>query len=219
MSQRALTRRGLLTLWKRPETGRPLDLSPLAPAARLSYSLDPAARSKPRPRPETPPLRPPGALPEPDFLDVCRQCGKCVEACPVQAIRPVAEGPGTGTPVISPRVVPCHLCEGLMCTVACPSGALRPLAGPHDVWMGTAVIDAGECLAYRGVPCRACNDVCPVPGVLRLAPGKRAFVPIAGAENCVGCGLCLRYCPSPDAIRIEPPASGSPGLVRVESAL
>ena len=32
------------------------------------------------------PLRPPGALPEEEFLSVCIRCGRCADACPNQAI-------------------------------------------------------------------------------------------------------------------------------------
>ena len=208
MNPRDLTRRGLLTIWKRPE-----------PERKPVSSPRPAASARPKtPRAPEIALRPPGALPEQEFLDTCRHCGKCVEACPVQAIGLIGDGPGAGTPVIHARVAPCHLCEGLQCTVACPSGALRALFSPRDVRMGTAVIDPGECLAYQGVACRACNDVCPLPGVIALAPGRGVYVPVAGTENCVGCGLCFRYCPSPDAIRIEPLYGGEAGPLRIEPA-
>ena len=32
------------------------------------------------------PLRPPGALPENDFLATCIRCGRCVDACPANAL-------------------------------------------------------------------------------------------------------------------------------------
>jgi ferredoxin-type protein NapG len=182
--------------------------SPVSPEA-------PAACAPPRALPAPHWLRPPGAISEEAFLATCQRCGKCVEACPHDAIVPLADGEAAGTPAIDTRHSPCRLCEGLACTTACPSGALLPLVDPRAVRMGTAVIDAGECLAYRGQPCRTCGEVCPLPGVLGLALGAQAYVPVAGTEDCVGCGLCHRYCPSPWAIRIEPPDGGPPRRVLI----
>ena len=39
-------------------------------------------------------IRPPGALPEAEFLTTCERCRKCVEVCPVDAIFPA--GPDRG---------------------------------------------------------------------------------------------------------------------------
>ena len=36
-------------------------------------------------------LRPPGALPEAEFLEVCYRCGNCVEACPRRCDPAVSE--------------------------------------------------------------------------------------------------------------------------------
>ena len=37
-------------------------------------------------------LRPPGAIPEKDFLKTCIKCGLCVEACPFDTLRLAAPG-------------------------------------------------------------------------------------------------------------------------------
>jgi ferredoxin-type protein NapG len=137
-----------------------------------------------------------------------------VEACPVDAIRPVLGGPAEGTPHIDAQVTACTLCSGLACTRACPSGALVPLA-PCDVRMGTARIDPDRCTAYRGLPCRICVEVCPVPGVLKLSRGKGAAVPAAASQACTGCGLCEEHCPADGAIRVVPLLPGSDGRVRL----
>ncbi|MDE0684147.1 MAG: 4Fe-4S binding protein, partial [Candidatus Poribacteria bacterium] len=34
-------------------------------------------------------LRPPGALPEAEFLEKCHRCGNCVKNCPANAIFPL----------------------------------------------------------------------------------------------------------------------------------
>jgi MauM/NapG family ferredoxin protein len=182
---------------------------------RRPWLREPAAPSDRCAEPALP-IRPPGALPEAAFVDACHRCGACIDACPHQSISFPGDEFGAGAPHVDTRRTPCQLCEGLQCTTACPSGALSPVVNARTIFMGTAVIDEGQCLAYRGAPCRACYDVCPLPGVLELAPGAYGLVPVAGLEHCVGCGMCDRYCPAPAAIRIVPPNADGPTLVRVE---
>jgi len=67
-------------------------------------------------------LRPPGAVPEEEFLALCIRCLKCQKACPTR-LDPVLLTESViaaGTPK---RPTTCHLC--LQCTYACPTGALR----------------------------------------------------------------------------------------------
>ena len=48
-------------------------------------------------------LRPPGALPERQFLETCYRCGNCMDVCPARCIRP---GAAVGVrPVPSCRVI------------------------------------------------------------------------------------------------------------------
>ena len=72
-------------------------------------------------------LRPPGALPEHDFLASCIKCGQCVQVCPVQAIRlaDLVDGFGVGVPYIDARRQACDFsCDAVQCVLACPTGAL-----------------------------------------------------------------------------------------------
>lgn len=58
-------------------------------------------------------LRPPGALPEIDFLKTCIKCGMCVEACPFDTLKLASPGDNKpiGTPYFIPRDIPCYMCD------------------------------------------------------------------------------------------------------------
>jgi ferredoxin-type protein NapG len=76
-----------------------------------------------------PVLRPPGALPEREFLRTCYRCGSCMDACPAHALQPVQgeDEDLAGTPQLDPDLQTCDNCPALPCVHACPSGALaRP---------------------------------------------------------------------------------------------
>ncbi len=172
----------------------------------------------------TPCLRPPGALPEADFLATCIRCGRCADACPNRCItaftdesgRELAMKPGRGqqgTPVIFPRRQACMLCNGapgdeLLCTAACPTGALQPTRKDLEsirasVDMGTAYVDENLCYSYNGSSCGVCVRACPLEGIA-LRAGMRE-IPIVDPSACVGCGLCERACIRyPQAIRVRP---------------
>lgn len=149
-------------------------------------------------------LRPPGAIPEREFLDTCYRCGNCVDICPARAIRPVSNGDveGAGTPYIDPDLAACVVCDELSCMSVCPSGALKAVSAPNQIRMGVARLDVHLCTRSRGEDCRICVEKCPFgseaiqvsdTGVVSVQPG------------CVGCGSCQFYCPTmPKAITIEP---------------
>lgn len=175
-------------------------------------------------------MRPPGALPEEEFLSACIRCGRCSDACPNRCIvaftsdtaREHALVPGRrqlGTPVLFPRRQACMLCNGahgenLLCTEACPSGALQltskaPAAILDGVHMGTAEVDTNICYSFNGASCGVCVRACPFEGsALRAGMWEK---PLVDPAVCVGCGLCERSCVHyPQAIRVRPSTSDRP---------
>ncbi len=161
-------------------------------------------------------LRPPGAVPEREFLAKCTKCGLCVEVCPFKALvlaKPGDERP-VGTPYFRMRENPCRMCGDIPCTVNCPTGALdRSLVsdsgGPgspglniNRAKIGLAVIDRETCIAYWGIQCDACYRACPVIDkaitveyTRNERTGKHAMlVPVVHSGHCTGCGLCEHVC-------------------------
>lgn len=155
-------------------------------------------------------LRPPGALPEADFQAACIKCGQCVTACPYDTLQlaGVRSDVPLGTPFLTPRAVPCELCEDVPCARACPTGALdAQLPGPRDARMGVAVLDPDSCLAIQGLRCEACYRACPlIDEAIKLEyrhqtrTGVHAyFEPVVNPEVCTGCGKCEHACPTDKA--------------------
>ncbi len=149
-------------------------------------------------------VRPPGALPEKEFLAACTRCDDCVKACPHWVIRKA--GPGFGesvadTPIVIPRNNPCLFCDNLPCIAACGPQALIPPAPGKSPKIGLAVVDMKACYLAQGQPCDYCMIHCPEkPNAVTI--GERGIPPNIDAEACTGCGICAQICP-PNAIRIE----------------
>jgi ferredoxin-type protein NapG len=167
------------------------------------------------PNAQAAPLRPPGALPEDDFLSTCIRCMRCVDACPnrcLESMPPNAGGGQAGTPAMHPRRAACMLCasvdgEYLRCTEVCPSGALgivrKDRAEIADkVSIGIAEIDFDLCYSYNNWSCGACYRACPLAGeAMTVGAWER---PTVHPEACVGCGCCERSCIRyPHAIRVR----------------
>ncbi|SFV52799.1 Ferredoxin-type protein NapG (periplasmic nitrate reductase) [hydrothermal vent metagenome] len=101
-------------------------------------------------------LRPPGAVPEDEFLGLCIKCGQCLQVCPYHAIKLAdwGKGHGVGTPYIDANIRGCWACSGVPCVLACPTGALEHTCEkPEDIKMGIAVLQNPKtCLAVKGEP-------------------------------------------------------------------
>ena len=160
-------------------------------------------------------LRPPGALPEHEFLSSCIKCGQCVQVCPVEAIKlaDLDDGVGVGTPWIDPRKQACDFsCDGLQCVLACPTGALtHHLNYPHEAKMAVAkVARPKSCLAARGEGFKGLARGGDFEGMLRYEEIDR-WNPIPLSEHPYDleiCDLCVRQCPI--EIRIAQCDAGNP---------
>ena len=123
-------------------------------------------------------IRPPGALPEEQFLERCTKCGQCMKICPTNVIQPGGVDGGIEnlwTPVLNNRIGSsgCQL-NCVACGQICPTAAIRAItldeklgtgsftdAGP--VRIGTAFLDRGRCLPWAmDKPCIVCQENCPV---------------------------------------------------------
>ncbi|HEA25646.1 MAG TPA: ferredoxin-type protein NapG [Ectothiorhodospiraceae bacterium] len=151
-------------------------------------------------------LRPPGALPENDFLAACTRCGLCVRDCPYDILKlaELGEEVALGTPYFTARKAGCEMCEDIPCVPVCPTGALdHELTNIDDSRMGLAVVaDQETCIAFLGLRCEVCYNVCPVRGKAitierkhNIRSGKHAlFIPVVHSDSCTGCGKCEEAC-------------------------
>ena len=158
-------------------------------------------------------IRPPGALPENQFLAKCVKCGECMKACPTNGLQPtLAEaGPeGIWTPMLVPKIGYCeYYCS--LCTQVCPTDAIRKLTieDKTKVKIGAAWINKSRCIPYvLGRPCIVCEEHCPTsPKAIKfmmvqtqLPDGTVATqkAPVIDQDLCIGCGICENNCPVVD---------------------
>lgn len=148
-------------------------------------------------------IRPPGSIPERDFLNLCIHCGKCMKVCPTNGLQPCileAGINGLWTPKLVPRIGGCEKnCN--MCGQVCPTSAIRklPLEEKTYVKMGTAVIDRSRCIAWeQDKVCLICDEACPFNAINSLNEtirGTTLLRPFVDERICTGCGLCETQCP------------------------
>lgn len=154
-------------------------------------------------------LRPPGAVEEDLFNQLCIRCGICLEVCPTKTIVLATFEDGidvVDTPKLDPLRGPCEFYEGRcediqQCSKFCPTGALQ-LVNREEVKIGTAKLLQDKCLAELGAECVVCDEMCPVEDAITLT---EAVTPIFHGEHCIGCGMCVFSCPAePKALVLQP---------------
>jgi ferredoxin len=160
------------------------------------------------------PIRPPGSVPEPEFLNLCIRCGECFRACPNDVLQPLGfqQGlEGLWTPHVKADWAGCEpSCNN--CGQVCPTGAIRalPLIEKRAVRMGFAVVNTSTCLPHAGKEnCQLCVDECHSAGYHAIEfigvgtkadeegkpiDGTTMNAPVVRPDLCVGCGLCQTRC-------------------------
>ncbi|MFO1485252.1 MAG: 4Fe-4S binding protein [Verrucomicrobiaceae bacterium] len=160
------------------------------------------------------PVRPPGSVPEKEFLQMCIRCGECFKACPNNVLH--AEGfeqgfEGLWTPMVKADWAGCESsCNA--CGQVCPTGAIQPL--PLEVKkktrMALAEVNLQTCLPHAGKEaCQLCVDDCTAAGYNAIefiqvhtktdangnpVEGTGYVAPVVLDDKCIGCGLCQTRC-------------------------
>jgi len=141
-------------------------------------------------------IRPPGALPEEEFVSACTGCGECLKVCPNNALQSTlleAGLAGLYTPRLVPRVGYCEeFCN--FCGRVCPTEAIRTVSLEEKrlIQMGVAHVNKTRCIAWDTEKiCLVCNEQCSYRAIV----GDEKKRPIVKEEKCTGCGICENKCP------------------------
>lgn len=111
-------------------------------------------------------IRPPGALPEKEFLQRCIRCGECMKVCATNGLHPTtfeAGVEGMWTPILVPELGYCEY-NCTLCGQVCPTGAIQELdvETKKKTVIGTAFFDFNRCLPYAfAKDCICCEEHCP----------------------------------------------------------
>jgi polyferredoxin len=195
---------------KRPDMGRRAVLGGLAAGFSLPLlgRLDGQVHKVSDPRL----IRPPGSLPEGDFLRLCQRCGLCMKVCPTNVINPTLAEAGMAGFWTPHLIMIQGYCEYTctLCGSVCPTGAIKEISVrdkiDRPIIIGSAYLDRGRCLPWSGnAPCIVCHEHCPTsPKAIflrkEIVPGPdgkplSVQLPYVDLKKCVGCGICEFKCP------------------------
>jgi MauM/NapG family ferredoxin protein len=144
-------------------------------------------------------IRPPGAIPETDFLRTCIRCGECMKSCLTNTLQPSLWESGLAglwTPQMELRLAPCEQ-DCNVCGKVCPTQAIRSLdlEEKRHAKVGTAILRKEQCLVWsQNKLCLICDEICPYNAIVfRPVEGYRR--PVVVASKCNGCGYCEQRCP------------------------
>ncbi len=144
-------------------------------------------------------VRPPGALPEEEFLRTCIRCGECMKSCVTNTLQPCFWESGLSglwTPKMDLRFAACEQnCN--VCGKVCPTQAIRSVSLEEKTHakVGTAILLKERCLVWsQDKLCLICDEICPYNAIVfRTIDGYRR--PVVIASKCNGCGFCETRCP------------------------
>lgn len=141
-------------------------------------------------------LRPPGSVPESEFMARCIKCERCISVCPTGVLEPLNIEGGllqARTPVLNFTNNSCTFCD--KCREVCPTaaiGAVDPYA-PDQGRIGAAILHEDRCLAFLETnSCGLCVEACAYEA-LSFDAGRR---PVVDTTACNGCGECVKICPA-----------------------
>lgn len=134
------------------------------------------------------PLRPPWAIDENLFAEICTSCGECVSRCPTHIIKMAR----ANLPIVDFSSGECLFCEH--CTDTCKPHALLK-TNEKSPWSVKASIDKDTCIAYKDVECRSCYDPCEEHAIMMPPRLGGISIPVVSTDKCTGCGACFSVCP------------------------
>ena len=131
-------------------------------------------------------LRPPYAHDMELFSARCATCVEkpCVASCEENII--VLDSEKTPSLLFTQRG--CTFCKE--CALACPLGVLTLEKEPKIE--ARFCIDTKQCMAWNGVICNSCADVCDAKAITFFGMLR----PLLDKETCTSCGFCYGICPS-----------------------